>query len=245
MSGRLRHPRLSVSRLVELVGPPGAGKSTVFHALLARAENVQVAPVLLTREYAPLLAANVAATLGTLVRRGAIRCLTPAHLRVMAYLRALPAVVERRPPGAGGVLVFDQGPLYLLGRPRVMDTRLATWRQEMFESWASLLDVVVWLDAPDPVLVERIDGRSKWHRLKGQPANATTDVLTESRAVYEDMISRLEGRDDRPAILRFDTSDAPPDEIADALLNDVDGFSLRVGLRGAAAGEATPLDARS
>lgn len=234
-----------MSRLVELVGPPGAGKSTVFQALLGRAENVQVPPGLLTREYAPLLAANVAATLGMLVRRGAIGCLTPAHLRVMAYLRALPALLERRSPGNGSVLVFDQGPLYLLGRPRVMDARLAPWRQEMFESWASLLDVVVWLDAPDEVLVERIDGRSKWHRLKGQTADAATDVLAESRTVYESMISRLEGRGDRPAILRFDTSGTSSDEIADALLNAVGGFSLRVRRPGGGADEAAPLDARS
>ena len=245
MTDSSRHPRLAVSSVIELVGPPGAGKSTVFQALLARAENVQVPPVLLTRKYGPLLAANVAAILGTLARRRAVRCLTPAHLRLMAYLRALPAVIERRPPGDGGVLVFDQGPLYSLGRPRLMDARLATWREEMFENWASLLDVVVWLDAADAVLAERIDERSKWHRLKGQPADAAVSVLRESRAVHEGMISSLEGRDDGPAILRFNTGVTSPDEIADALVNAVDGMSLGERPPGVPAPQGAPLHARS
>jgi broad-specificity NMP kinase len=232
------HPRLALSRLVELVGPPGAGKSTVFHALRARAANVEVAPVLLTREYAPLLATNVAASVGTLVRRGAIRRVTPAQLRLMAYLRALPAAFVRCPPGEGSVLVFDQGPLYSLGRPRLMDGRLASWRREMFEAWASLLDTVVLLDAPDRVLVERIDGRSKWHRLKGQPVEAAIDVISESRTVYEALISNLQAREHGPAILRFDTSGTDPDEIVDALLGAVDGFSLRPS------SENAQLDAR-
>jgi shikimate kinase len=211
---------------VELVGPPGAGKSSVFLALLARAENVRVPPVLLTREYAPLLATNVPAILATLIRRGATRRITRERLRSMAYLRALPGLVERRPPGEGSVLVFDQGPLYLLSEAQLIDHRLARWRQETLDRWASLLDAVVWLDAPDAVLVGRIDGRSKWHRLKGQPAETAIDVLAEARAVYEGMISRLDARDDGPTILRFDTSRTSPDEVVDAVLKAVDGFSV-------------------
>ena len=108
-----------------------------------------------------------------------------------------------------------------------MDQRLATWRHETFETWAPLLDAVVWLDAPNAILAERINGRSEWHRLKGQPVDTAIDVLTNARAVYEGMIARLEARDDGPAIVRFDTSRMSPDEVADAVLKTVDGFSVR------------------
>jgi hypothetical protein len=228
LTAALRSSRLAVSRLVELAGPAGAGKSTVFRALVTRADNVEAAPDIGKRDYA-LLAAHVPPVVGALLRRRAIRRLTPAQLRVMVYLRALPPLVARRPPGDRSVLIFDQGPLYVLGRPRLLDARLAPWRQEMFERWASLLDAVVWLDAPDGVLVGRIGERPKWHRLKGQPADAAIDVLAKTRAVYEEMLSNLEARDDGPGILRFDTSRTSPEEIADAVLGAVDGTAFRAG----------------
>jgi hypothetical protein len=175
-----------------------------------------------------VLAANVPAVIGTLVRHGAIRGLTPGKVRSMLYLRSMPGLIERRPVSEANVLVFDQGPLYLLSEAQLRDDRLAGWRQATLETWASLLDVVVWLDAPDAVLAERIDMRSKWHRLKGEGLDAATLVLAEARDAYEAMISSLETRPDGPAILRFDTSRMSPDEVVDTLLERVDGFATAV-----------------
>lgn len=221
-----------MSRLVELVGPPGAGKSTVFDAMLARAANVEDAPVLLTREYAPTLMTNVPAILGALIRHGAMRRFTRERLRSMVYLRALPRLVERRPPGEGNVLVFDQGPLYLLSQSELIDERLGRWRQETLDTWAPVLDAVVWLDAPDALLVERIDERSKWHRLKGQPLESAIEVIAEARAVYDGMISKLAAHDDGPTILQFDTSRISSDDVVEAVIKAVGGFSVRAGSRG-------------
>ena len=215
-----------MSGLVELAGPAGAGKSTVFRSLAARGHQIEAAPDIGKRDYA-LLARHLPPVLATLVRRRALRRLTVAQLRVMVYLRALPTLVERRRRAGTSVLVFDQGPLYVLGRPRLQDARLAAWRQDMFELWATLLDVVVWLDAPNVVLGQRIDTRRKWHRLKGKPADAVGEVLSATRAVYEDLLSRLEARGDhRPVVLRFDTSRTSAEQIADAVLEALDGLPL-------------------
>ena len=227
MTGADRAPSLAVSLVVELAGPAGAGKSSVFANLLARVQNLEVRPVLLTRPYARVLPTNVFAVLAMLVRRGAIRGLTPDKVRSMLYLRAMPGLLTRRPPFAGNVLVFDQGPLYLLSEAQLRDQRLAAWRQETLETWASVLDVIVWLDAPDAVLAARIDTRSKWHRLKGKGLGAAVDVLADAREAYESMISSLEARDDGPAILRFDTSRLSPEDVVDAILQRVDGFVVR------------------
>jgi len=223
-----RSPSLAVSRVVELAGPAGAGKSSVFARLVARVDNVEVTPVLRTRQYAYVLATNVPAVFATLARHGAIRGLTPQKIRSMLYLRALPGLIERRPVSKGNVLVFDQGPLYLLSEALLRDDRLNAWRKATLETWSSHLDVIVWLDAPDTVLAERIDARGKWHRLKGEHLEATIDVLAEARDAYEAMISTLEERADGPAILRFDTSRMSPDDVVDSLLARVDGFASAV-----------------
>jgi thymidylate kinase len=214
-----------VSSVVELAGPAGAGKSSVFARLVARVHNVDVMPVLRTRPYVHVLATNVPAILATVVRHGTIRSLTPEKVRSMLYLRALPGLIERRPVSEGNVLVFDQGPLHLLSEAQLRDDRLNAWRKATLETWASLLDAVVWLDAPDAVLAERIDARSKWHRLKGEGLEAAIEVLEEARDAYEPMISSLEAREDGPAILRFDTSRMSPDDVVDSLLERVDGFA--------------------
>jgi broad-specificity NMP kinase len=219
---RFAAPKLRPATVVELVGPPGAGKSSVFRALRTSLANIEAPPDIEELGWAPLIE-NVPPVLGTLIARGAIRCLTPAQLRVMVYLRALSRIVERAAPGSGSVFVFDQGPLYLLNRPRLLDERLATWREEMFQTWASLLDAVFWLDAPDAVLVERIDGRSDWHRLKGAPLATALDSFEKTRAVHEEALSRLEALADGPVILRFDTSRASPDAIADAIDHALNG----------------------
>lgn len=228
MTAAWRYPPLAVSGLVELAGPAGAGKSSVFLTLLARTRNVDVAPVLRRGEYAPLLATTVPGVLATLVRGRVRRGLTREKVRSMVYLSTLPHVVERRPPSEASMLVFDQGPLYLLSEAQLRDDRLAAWREKTLETWGSLLDAIVWLDAPDAVLVERIDTRNKWHRLKGERLETAIDVLAEARAAYEDMLSSLAARADGPAILRFDTSRASPDEVVDAVLKGVEGFALAI-----------------
>ncbi len=211
-------PSSAKPRLVELAGPPGAGKSTVFRSLLARDETIEGRPGLRKRENAAVLTREVVAVLGTLVRERYRGRVTPEQVRMMAYVQALPRILERTQSPGGRIMAFDQGPVYYLTRPSLANARLATWRTRVLHTWAPLLDLVVWLDAPDALLLERINSRDKWHRLKGGPEPTALEVLTESRAAYETVLRELETRRRGPAILRFDTSRRSADEIADEVL---------------------------
>jgi hypothetical protein len=214
--------------LVELVGPAGSGKSTVYGMLRAGDPAIEGRPTLRHREYAGIAAASVVGAFATLVRRRAFGWETPLEqVRMMAYLRAMPRILTG--PTGPAAIVFDQGPLFFLTRPSLMHERLATWRSRMFDTWAPLLDLVVFLDAPDALLRERINTREKWHALKGSDGRSALEVLRTSRQVYERALGELAARPVAPAIVRLDTSTRSPDEIANAILAELaeDGGSGR------------------
>ncbi len=200
--------------LVELVGAPGAGKSTVFGALREADDRIVTPPILTRRLYAPRFSGHVAVTLADFTRRGAVdRGWYPTLVAMAAALRALPPVLDRW-PAADDVMVFDQGPLFTLTRPRLMQDRLRGWWDPTFDRWARLLDVVVWLDAPDEVLTERIEGRPKEHRLKGADADRAVGWLARDRELHRRMLERAESAPGGPRVLRFDTAAASPGEVA-------------------------------
>ncbi len=204
---------------MELVGPTGAGKTTVLEALLAQDLGIERKPTLRNAHYVGIVTRAVAAAVATLARRRALgRDITLEQVLIMAYVQAVPRILERGYLANTKTIAFDQGPIYFVSRPSLLDDRLAPWRGTVLDTWASLLDLVVWLDAPDQVLTARINSRSKSHRLKGASDEAAVEALAESRTVYEHVISRLTERQDSPALLRFDTDLRPAGEIAEAVL---------------------------
>jgi hypothetical protein len=205
--------------LIELVGLPGTGKSSVFETLCSRNGRIAGRPILSRGAHAPVLAGELARILGMLVRRKALgRQWSLERLVMAAYLRALPRVLEGPRAPDRDAVVFDQGPIFSLTRPVLLDERLRDWWDTTFAAWRSLLDAVVWLEAPDGVLLERINSRAKPHRIKGGADGAALKTLAQNRAAYDFALSRLEAPGRSPAILRFDTSRQPAEEIVEAIL---------------------------
>lgn len=208
--------------LVELMGLPGAGKSTVYAGLLRERPAIVTIPILSRRPYAATLARHLLGAAGTLVRRRALsREWSPRLVIMMAYVRALPPALAGRHAPSGAVLLFDQGPIYTLMRGPLRHERLASWWAESLESWRGLLDVVVWLDAPSGVLAGRIDSRDEPHRLKGVGHSAALAGLARDREVYERVLSQLEAGPGGPVVLRFDTSRMTGEEVVAAVLEHV------------------------
>ena len=173
--------------LVELVGPAGAGKSTVFQALVSRRGDVETMPVLSRRPYTGVLLTSLLSVLAMLVRRKALRQRTREQVVMMGYLQALPRVLDKRQPRER-IVVFDQGPIYFLTRPSLHDERLRDWRDRMVDTWSSRLDAVVWLDAPAEILIDRINSRDKSHALKGRPDEVARERVAASRVDLEETI---------------------------------------------------------
>jgi hypothetical protein len=122
-----------------------------------------------------------------------------------------------------GIIVLDQGPVFILSwlsafGPDGLKGQVAEdWWNNVIEQWAATLDMVVCLDAPDTVLIGRINDRSKSHAVKGRPQQDVLTFLARGRASMDEVLARLSAGGG-PTVLRFDTARRSPDQIADELL---------------------------
>jgi hypothetical protein len=143
------------------------------------------------------------------------------EFKLLVYVTRWPRSLGRS-TAPGTVLLFDQGPLYALVRltaeekPFVTRRAFGRWREEMLGSWASELTALIFLDAPDAVLWDRINERSQGHRAKGGEAKAGLRFIARYREVFEDVLRRVEELGG-PQVLRFDTSSMTAAQIAEKL----------------------------
>jgi len=199
--------------VVELAGPAGAGKTTLAGALAADSPatttGVQVGPLGLAvglASTAPQLAAARLTAPG--------RWWTYDELRSLAYLRAW-----RRAVGDGdGLLVLDHGPVFRLaslaafGPPMTASRAFAGLRAGLAQDWGRLLDAVVWLDAPDDVLLRRIDGRAQQHRIQHVGPAEGARFLARYREAYRTTLALV--ADAGARVVEVDTATTSPTELA-------------------------------
>jgi len=220
------------ARAIELVGPAASGKSTLYRALSAQC--AAVTPGVAFGGFGHLrLGLRHAALLlpAWLVSRD--RWLSEKELRSLNYVVGWAEGVER---GAAkdGLAVFDHGPIFRLARLRAFGPRLVEspafrrWEQDAVERWAQLLEAVVWLEAPDALLAERIDARAEHHRMKGGAAGATERFLGRYRDAYAALLAELVAAG-APEPIRVDTSREAPDAIASRLLAQLRSLPVRSG----------------
>jgi len=212
--------------IVELVGPAGAGKTTLSRHLIQRSEKIQVgADIELRRlKYIPVFLHNVLLSLPIILRqcwRG--RWFTWDEIKALVYLRAW-AKVLRRPVGKmGRVTLLDHGPIFKLatlnefGPERLKTESFEIWWNNMIGHWASTLDIVIWLDAPDSILEERINSRNQRHLVKGKTEEEVSQFLARYRRSYKQILSKLTAFEG-PTLFHFDTSKANIEQIVDEIL---------------------------
>lgn len=215
-------PRPARPLLIELIGPPGAGKSSLLRELRARClpivsitgpSRARLARQLL--KLAPLLVA-------LLVRaHPEVRRSTWRELRALARIDALYDAIMRNCTN-DSILVPVYGPflhLAYLRRSRSSITRSEAFLQRLqnLEALRARMNVMtVWLDAADHVLLQRINTRSKPHPFKGKTLEVISGSLAAIRMTYHQSVESS-----NLSVVRFDTSDAPICEIVQHVLEAI------------------------
>jgi hypothetical protein len=107
--------------------------------------------------------------------------------------------------------VIDQGPVYrviqVTDRLRLPRSRTSWWADQL-RIWSETLHTVIYLDAPDDTLLNRVAERAKHHQLKNMSEKAAGQELARIRGLFDDALATLEGRG--VSIVRLDTRSLDP-----------------------------------
>lgn len=214
-------PPRSVTRhgapVVELLGLAGAGKSALLEEL--RGRDGASAARSIWNQRRGLLAASL---LRSLPELSALAWETPRiglePLKHVVRLRALASSIERTRREREGALVIDEGPLFALAwfdvfaARAVGAPRFEAWRRRVLAQWAAALDLVVVVDAPDALLMERIRTRAKSHDVKESGDVEIQEFLHAFRGAFDRVLGDLPARS--PVVVHVASDRESPARIA-------------------------------
>ena len=212
--------------MVELVGPAGAGKTTLSRVLSQRSERIVVGADIELRkvEHAPVFVRNAPLLLPLFLRPCRhSRWFTWDEIKAMVYLKGWHRVFRGQASREGAIVLLDHGPVFRLatlnafGPDRLRNPAAESWWTDMFKHWAFILDMVIWLDAPDVVLEERINARNQRHTVKGKTEHEVSQFLARYRTSYRQTLSKLTAHG-RLKLFRFDTNQTSIEAIVDEVL---------------------------
>jgi thymidylate kinase len=205
---------------IEILGPPGSGKTALIEALQDSERDIIQVSIYWRKPENLSVGVRSAFSVAPVIFDGASNSgLSLKRVMWMIRLQAALQIFHRKAVTPPSIVTFDQGPVYTMVRLEQMalaapeGSRLRRWWELKLDEWAQTLNLLVLLDAPNDVLIERIRRRSKSHVAKTQSDEAVGELLTDERARYEVLVGMLAQRGVMQ-VLRFDTSVHSVDEIA-------------------------------
>ena len=227
--------RAGRTRIIELVGPAGAGKTTLCVALRGYPELFRECfpPVVWSLRDAPFYATNLLRLVPTIAALRGNR-ITRREAAWMAALEGWPERLKIRAKSENRILVLDQGPVFLITTlQNFADSSLRRpeaerWWKKIYSRWATTVDTVIWLDAPDPELIGRIRTRSQEHMVKDKSDAEIAAFIASYRSAYRNVISRMTILNGKLSVLNMDTSAGGPGDTLEKLFTSLGVPATRV-----------------
>ena len=205
---------------VEFLGPAGAGKTSLVRYLEARDEGFSPRLSIPARAYAlPWLSAVARFMPVWATHHRNDRWFDRRELRSIAKVVGWHRGLRDGASSAREVVAFDHGPLYRLsflpefGPDVARSPSFEKWRNAWVTRWIDTLDLVVWLDAPDDVLLRRLDHRGHHYLTSAITEDEQHRFLERYRRAFESTVHGAERS--KPNILHLRSDQMSTDEAAD------------------------------
>lgn len=217
--------------VVELVGPAGVGKSTLFRALRQKELPwllCQYVPPVWSISYAPFYIINILMLIPYLVRLigNGDRLLNRRELAFMAILNGWHEILRKEVANSNKIIVLDQGPISIMAYLRVWGpqslfySNMQAWWEKVYGKWMEALSMVVMLDTSDEKVIWRINNRPQGHHLKGESNNIVLEWLYRYRVLYEQIVGRLSPNSHGIRVVRIDSGNNSVDEIMEKVFHE-------------------------
>jgi hypothetical protein len=204
--------------VVEMIGPAGGGKTTLIRALCASEEGSGIGIEIPYARAALAMFSKVASIGPTwLFHRPRDRWFSWREMKSLTFVDEWSRQLARG-CASGSVVFLDHGALHRLASlrefgPSITRTeRFERWWDASLRRWYATLDLVVWLDAPDDVLLARVDLRGHWYLSTRRPEPDKLVFLDRYRRALADLVDGAER--DGVAVLRLSTDGAAVEDLA-------------------------------
>lgn len=209
--------------VVELLGLPGSGKTTVVDAI-ASPRNIEVMSRYRSWSNVPAYSTSALRLAPGLARALLSNECSWRDCNKMIRLESSSSIVRRHARRGSRALLFDQGPLFLLlqldGSQGSRSSAVRNGRAALLRRWGRTLDLVLVLDAPDDVLLDRIHRRGKRHALQGVDHDSARRSLDAQRETFERLLGELPSHGN-VRTERIDTSSSSVSATTEAALTSV------------------------
>jgi shikimate kinase len=217
--------------VVELVGVAGVGKTTLFEAL-TKIEypwlSCEYVPPVWGISATPFYIKNTLSLIPNLVRMSVNndRLLKRREIAYMAILYGWHELLRKEIESANRVVVLDEGPisliadLIILGPRGLRNSIMDRWWDKIYQRWMQALDMVIWMDTSDEIIISRINNRHQDHFLKGESKQVALDWANKYRSIYREIIWRFTSINQMLRIVSIDSGSSSVDEIVDNILQE-------------------------
>jgi thymidylate kinase len=212
------------SRIIELVGPPGSGKTTLTKMFQQRNADLDITIFPYFREVSqiPFFAKSLVSFSPTLLhfyKNGGSQRITKRDIALMTILNKWNEVLVHQSAKYGKTIVLEEGAICLLAKLSAFGSELlksevsAVWWKDMYRKWARTINLVVQLDTPIPNLLKRIRARESQYEIETMSDAKAIEYLTCIQESQEKVLSHLAAESNGPGLYRFSTLECSPEQI--------------------------------
>jgi broad-specificity NMP kinase len=218
-------------RIIEIVGPPGSGKSSLATRLCAYNSKIQAEsfPYYKRVNCIPFFIKNFLFLLPIIIRlkRDAKKdWLIPRDIVSMIILSGWPRELnEKLSKNSEVTLLLDEGAVIILawlkgfGSKYMNSDVLQQWRQHTYSEWAGTIDLIIQLETPVTDLMKRIRERDRtWDHLSD---NETLNKLETTKKEQNEVLSILTSLPNAPKVIRASTLGKSPEQIGEEILDQL------------------------
>ncbi len=215
-------------RLIEMVGVAGTGKSTLLRALNRRNAQIQELDPPNKLRYLPSILRVIFRWLPLYLwkyRRS--RWFTLEETRKLGYLDVWLDYVHSEIKARNLIVVLDPGSICWLvalrdfGPELTKDAQFRNWWEERLDRWARGLDVIIWMEAPIELSLQRVMGRDEEHEAKSLTSEAALREFDRYRLSYIEMVPEMSRRGGA-RLFHYRSDEVSTEQMADEIIAAVD-----------------------